>query len=71
VVSFIQQSLELRISKQWFILTNSLETKGYQNNGFFYFAVTRTIYILTMVSFIQQSLELGISKQWFILFKSN
>jgi hypothetical protein len=69
MVSFILQSLELRISKQWFILTNSLETKGYQNNGFFYSAVTRTMYIQTLVSFIQQSLELGISKQWFILFK--
>ena len=52
MVSFIQQSLELRISKQWF----------------FYSAVTRTEDIKTMVSFIQQSLERRISKQWFLLF---
>jgi hypothetical protein len=55
MVSFIQGSLEQRIS----------------NNGFFYSAVTRTMYIQTMVSFIQQSLEQRISKQWFILFKSH
>ena len=55
MVSFIQQSLELRISKQWF----------------FYSAVTRTEDIKTMVSFIQQSLELRISKQWAILFSSH
>ena len=52
MVSFIQQSLELRISKQWF----------------FYSAVTRTEDIKTIVSFIQQSLEHRISKQFFLLF---
>ena len=52
---FIQQSLELRISKQWF----------------FYSTVTRTKDIKTKVSFFQQSLELRISKQLFILFNSH
>jgi hypothetical protein len=55
MVSFIQQSLELSISKQWF----------------FYSTVTRTKDNKTMVSFIQQSLELRISKQWFLLFNSH
>jgi hypothetical protein len=55
VVSFIQQSLEQRIPKQWF----------------FYTAVTRTKDIKSMVSFIQQTLELRISNQWFILFNSH
>jgi hypothetical protein len=52
---FIQQSLELRISKQ----------------RLFYPTVTSTKDIKTMVSFIQHSLELRISKQWFILFNSH
>ena len=65
MVSFILQSLELRISKQWFILTDSLETKGYQHNGVFYSAVNRTKNIKTTVYCIQQSLELRISKQWY------
>ena len=52
---FIQQSLELRISKQWF----------------FYSTVTRTKDIKTKVSFFQQSLELRISKQWFLLFNNH
>ena len=55
MVSFIQQSLELRISKQ----------------RLFYPTVTRTKDIKTMVSFIQQSIELRISKQWFLLFNSH
>jgi hypothetical protein len=55
MMSFIQQSLELRISKQWF----------------FYTAITRTEDIKTMVYFIQQSLELRISKQWSVLFNSH
>ena len=46
MVYFIQQSLELRISKQWL----------------FYSTVNRTKDIKTIVSFIQQSLELRISK---------
>ena len=50
MVYFIQQSLELKISK----------------HGFFYSAVTRTIDIKTMVSFIQQSLEQRIPRQGFI-----
>jgi hypothetical protein len=77
MVSFIQQSLELRMSKQWFLLFNS-QNKGYQHNGFFYSTVTRTEDIKTIVSlfsshrtedtktmasFIHQSLELGISTQ--------
>jgi hypothetical protein len=62
MVSFILQSLELRISKQWFILTNSHLNKGHQNNGFFYSVVTRTEDIKTMGYFIQHSLELRISK---------
>ena len=66
MVSFIQQSLELRISKQWFLLFNSHWTKGYQHSRVFYLTVTRTKDIKTMVSFIQQSLEQRISKQWFI-----
>jgi hypothetical protein len=71
MVSFSLQSLELMISKQWFILTNSLETKGYQNNGFFYSAVTIIKDIKTMRYFIQQSLELRISAQWCLLFKGH
>ena len=71
MVSFIQQSLELWISKQWFILSNSHKNKGYQNNGFFYSTVNRAKDIKTMVSFIQQSLEQCISKQWFLLFNSH
>ena len=55
MVSFIQQSLELRISNQWFL----------------YSTVTRTKNINTMVHFIQQSLELRIPNQWFILFNSH
>ena len=55
MVSFIQQSLELRISKQCFC----------------YPTVTRTADIKTMVSFIQQALELRISKQWYLLFNSH
>jgi hypothetical protein len=55
MVSFIQHSLELRISKQWF----------------FHSTVTRTKDIKTMVSFFQQSLEVRMSKQWFLLFNSN
>ena len=55
MVSFIQQSLELRISKQWIL----------------YSTVTRPKDINTVVSFIQQSLELRISKQWFILSNSH
>ena len=54
MVSFIQQSPEVRISKEWF----------------FYSAVTRTKDIKTLDSFIQQSLELRISKQLFILFNN-
>ena len=54
MVSFIQQSIELRISKRWFSLFNSHKTKD----------------IKTMVSFIQQSLDQRISKQWFLLFNS-
>jgi hypothetical protein len=68
MVSFLQQSLELRISNQWFILFNSHYNKGYQHNGVFYSMVTRTKDMNTMVSFIQPSLELRISKQWFLLF---
>ena len=60
MVYFIQQSLELRISKQWFLLFNSHYNKVYQNSGFCYSTGTRTKYIKTMVSFIQQSLELRI-----------
>ena len=71
MVYFIQQSLELRISTQWFILSTSHQNKGYQHNGVFYSAVTRTKDIKTMVSFIQQSLELRISTQWFILSNSH
>ena len=63
MVYFIQQSLELRISKQWFLLFNSHQNCGYQNNGLFYPIVTRTKDIKLMVSFIQQSIELRISKQ--------
>ena len=55
MVPFIQQSLERRITKQWYLLFNSHYNKGYQNNGLFYSAVTRTKDIKTMVSFIQQS----------------
>ena len=69
--SFIQLSIELRISKQWFLLFNSHYNRGYQNNGFFYSIVTRTEDMKAMVSFIQQSLEQRISKQWFILFNSH
>jgi hypothetical protein len=54
LLSFIQQSLELRISKQWF----------------FYSTVTKTKDIKTMVSFIQLSLEVRMTKQWFLLFNS-
>jgi hypothetical protein len=71
MVSFIQESIEQRISKQWFLLFNSHQNKEYQNNGFIYPIVTRTKDINTMVSFIQQSLELRISKQWFLLFSSD
>ena len=53
--SFIQQSLELRISIQCF----------------FYSTVTRTKDIKTKVSFMLQSLELRKSKQWFLLFNSH
>jgi hypothetical protein len=62
MVSFIQQSLDLRIPKQWFLLINSHQSKGYQNNGFFYSAGTIAEDIKTMVSFIQQPLELRMSK---------
>jgi hypothetical protein len=55
MVSFIQQSLELRISK----------------HGFFYSTVTRTKDIKTILYLIQQSLELRISKQWSLLFNSH
>jgi hypothetical protein len=71
MVSFIQQSLERRISNQWFILFNSHQNKGYQINGLFYSTITRTKDINTMVSFIQQSLERKISNQRFILFSSH
>ena len=68
---FIQQSLELRISNQWFILSNSHWNKGYQNNGFFYSAFTRTKDIKTMGYLIQQSLKLRISRKWCLLFKGH
>jgi hypothetical protein len=55
MVSFIQQSLEQRISK----------------HGFFNSAVTRTGDVKTMGFFIQQALELRISKQWSVLFNSH
>jgi hypothetical protein len=71
MVSFIQQSLELRISNQGFLLFNSHQNKGYQHNDVFYSTVTGTNDIKSMVYFIQQSLELRISKQWFILFSSH
>jgi hypothetical protein len=71
MVYFIQQSLKLRISKQWLPLSNSNQNKGYQHNGLFYSTVTRTNDMITMVSFILQSLELTISKQWFLLFNSH
>ena len=51
MVSFIQQSLELRISNQWFLLFNSHQNKGYQINGLFYLTVTRTKDIKTMFFF--------------------
>jgi hypothetical protein len=62
MVSFIQQTLELRISNQWFLLFNSHQNKGYQHNGVFYSTVTRTKDIKSMVYFIQQSLELRVLK---------
>jgi hypothetical protein len=68
---FILQSLQLRISKHWFLLFCSHYNKGYQNNALFYSAVTRTKDICPMVSFIQGSLEQRISKQWYILFNSH
>jgi hypothetical protein len=51
--NFILQSLELMISKQWFLLFSSNQNKGYDNNGFFYSVVSRIKDINTMVSFIQ------------------
>jgi hypothetical protein len=71
MVSFIQQSLERRISNQWFLLFNSHQNKGYKHNGFFYLTVTRTKDIKTMFFSIQQSLELRISTQCCVLFKGN
>jgi hypothetical protein len=56
MTSFIQQSLDQRISTQWFLLFQSLELR-ISKQRFFYTAVTRTEDIKTMVSFIQQSLE--------------
>jgi hypothetical protein len=55
MVSFIQQSLALRISKRFF----------------FYSTVIRTKDVKTMVSFIKQSLELRMSKEWVLLFSSH
>jgi hypothetical protein len=55
MVSLIQQSLEVMISK----------------HGFFNSALTRTEDVYAVVSFILQSLELRISKQWFILSNSH
>jgi hypothetical protein len=63
MVYFIQQSLELRISKQWVFSSKSHYNKRFQNNGLFYSTVTGTKDIKTIVYFIQQSLELRISKQ--------
>ena len=71
MASFIQQSLELMISKQWFLLFNNHYNWEYQNNGLFYSKVTRTQDINTMVYFIQQSLEQRISTQWCLLFSSH
>ena len=55
MVSFIKQSLVLRISTQWFLYSTVIRTKDNKS----------------IVSFIQQSLELRISNQWCILFNSH
>jgi hypothetical protein len=70
MVSFIQQSLELRISKQWFFYSAFTRTKDIKTMVYF-IQVTRAKDIKTMISFILQSLELRISKQWVILFSSH